>query len=99
MGKSALHVVTPSLRRRAGKAALIVVTKLLESGANPNLQDKAGKTPLYDLLSMPYLMKTLTVSEDGGDTLLAIVRKMEEYGADINLQAHSGMTPLRASIS
>ncbi len=58
------------------------IKKLLMQGANPNIQDKFGRTPLFSLI---FRAKT--------PSILA-VRLLLEYKADPNIQDEDGRTPL-----
>ncbi|MCJ1394383.1 hypothetical protein MMC18_007261 [Xylographa bjoerkii] len=76
-GATALHTVC------RGSGDLSLLTFLLASGANPNLCDHEGQTPLHDAALKSY---TACV-----DTLIA-------HGADINIINLSGDSPLRFAL-
>ncbi|KAJ5384054.1 hypothetical protein N7517_001965 [Penicillium concentricum] len=61
---------------------------LLEHGADPNAQNKQGKTPLCNAVSR---------GELGGHRQLEITRILLEGGADPNIAATCGYTPLAMS--
>lgn len=60
-----------------------IATLLLEKGADPNVQDKQGITPLHDAARTGFL-----------DTVQALV----EYGALVNTPDHNGALPIHIAI-
>ncbi|XP_066519734.1 cyclin-dependent kinase 4 inhibitor D [Hoplias malabaricus] len=60
-----------------------VACLLLESGANPNIQDRFGITPAHDAARTGFL-----------ETLRALV----DYGADVNIPDQSGVLPIHLAI-
>lgn len=60
-----------------------IATLLLEKGADPNVQDKQGITPVHDAARTGFL-----------DTLRVLV----EYGASVNIPDHSGALPIHIAI-
>ncbi|KAI4890076.1 hypothetical protein NFI96_025081 [Prochilodus magdalenae] len=56
---------------------------LLDSGANPNIQDRFGITPAHDAARTGFL-----------DTLSVLV----DYGADVNVPDQAGVLPIHLAI-
>ncbi|ELU01847.1 hypothetical protein CAPTEDRAFT_191268 [Capitella teleta] len=72
------------LHRAAERGEIRIVRMLLDSGANPNSEDKNGRSPLH-----------LVCRE--GDALAnreLIVQQLIERGASVNVKDHNGMQPL-----
>jgi len=67
---------------RAPPQTLHVARLLLENGANPNVPNKYGETPLH------------TASGRGN---LEVVRLLLKYGADVELEGEEGRTPFQAA--
>ena len=79
-GKTALYIATT-------QGDLNKVKYLLKQGANNNVKDSMGTTPLLALLNEPTENK------------LAITKELLSYGADINAQDKEGNTPLILAVS
>ena len=62
---------------------LEMVQMLLKYGANPNMQDRKGSTPLHVLVAKPETEQTL-----------ALMRLLQDYGADGKLRNARGQSPL-----
>jgi hypothetical protein len=60
---------------------------LLEHGANPNLQDKYGDTPLHEALSVSRYKQARTEK----------VKLLVEHGAKLNIYNNNGISPLGAA--
>jgi ankyrin repeat protein len=59
------------------------VKKLLEKGANPNIQDEVGRTPLRNAAFKGHV---------------DVVKLLLEHGADPNIQNEYGDTPLHMAV-
>ena len=76
-GNTALHIIT-SVGRPADNAKLLpIVTLLISRGANPNIQNRDGTTPL--------MLATLSKNIETMKLLL-------DAGADVTIEHHSGQT-------
>ncbi|XP_026989323.1 cyclin-dependent kinase 4 inhibitor D [Tachysurus fulvidraco] len=83
--------VHPDTRNEFGKTALQVMMMgnpnvaclLLENGADPNIQDRFGITPVHDAARTGFL-----------DTLCVLV----DYGASVNIPDQSGALPIHIAI-
>ena len=58
----------------------LLIDALCSKGANPNIPDKRGRTPLYNAIS--------------SDNMKAVEYLLERYNADPNLADEDGVTPL-----
>jgi ankyrin repeat protein len=68
------------LLEAVSRAKLYLVPELLKKGANPNVKDKLGWSPLHHAVSFNHL---------------PTVKLLLEYGADSNLANNKKWTPLK----
>jgi len=88
-GQTALHILMQDLHPDNLDATLLVMTKLLELGADPNVSDEYGNTPLGVLTTNPILCT---------ETILSVLDRLLEYGSDPNIQDTRGQTVLHKLI-
>lgn len=77
-GETALHLAVE-------RKNILAIRYLLSIGANINLKDNRGRTPLH------YALIRVSCTEQ-------LVKELESHGTDINIQAKDGRTPISAAI-
>jgi hypothetical protein len=73
---------TPLMMAISGNSKMAVIRYLIESGADVNLADRDGNTPLMAFVSR----------NDDSDDAIAVVKLMIAYGANVNAKRGSGST-------
>lgn len=77
-GLTALHHVVASFNVNP-RVSLAILKLLLESGADPNLQNRYGTTPIFTAIMQKQL---------------ATVDLLMQYGADVEIEEADGRTPM-----
>ncbi|KAH8987324.1 ankyrin repeat-containing domain protein [Lactarius akahatsu] len=85
--RTPLHLALPFEKGR-GVARLGVARVLLQHGADANVKDNRGETPLHQLF----------VNYGSDDYFLDLARLLLEHGTDVNARNHNHMTPLHLAI-
>lgn len=83
-GDSALHIAAGLFQKR-------LVKKLLKHGADPNIRNARGETPIF----------TAVWNENGKNTaeLAKVLKILIKHNADINIKGPNGQTPLYYALS
>jgi len=85
-GSTALHYASTATHERSCD----VINQLLRCGANPNIVNSRGQSPLHLWLHN----RNVFTSPSFVDTIHLFLK----YGADVNIQTHSGCTPLHLAV-
>jgi len=75
------------LHSAAESGRLDILRLLLRKGANPNLQDEDGKTPLHYALDEYYSRR------NDKEDIMEIIELLVAYGADIEIEDNEGRSP------
>jgi len=82
-GRTALHFAITHIRwGREKHFDIAIVQELLQAGADPNIQDEDGHSPLHLLA----IGKEVNIA--------VIIQLLLDHGANVNCQDHQGKTPL-----